>query len=508
MRALAAILVAMQLACSVDLEGAPCDNNSNCPSDQRCGPDKRCASNIKPTISNVALSCSGNPCLRDSMVTVSATVDSLRSTVVSATVLSQSVPMDAGAGQGGNYNYSATFALNGFPFYSSSVTAQVTASDSGGSSNAASSSVMIYRLKWARPVESVAPLPKLTAAAIDAAGNIYVGGDNSKLYVLQRSGNVANSWTVGSGGITAPPSIGPNGVWVASGGRVYGVKVSDGSILNGSGCLTGSVTAAPALSGGNPETAWVGSQSQRVFEISALACSSNQYPSENFSAAAAIDSSGFVYVASSAGKLRSLKDAGGFPVDNWTSPALLGGPVTLPLAWDGARVLSVGSGGLYATTVTPTAGSASLLKPVTNPTDPIVDGSGYIVLGDGNALLRIDPTTGAAKWQSPDLGAHPVSAMALKGGDADYVVSTTAGTIHALKADGTVLWSGPLTSGPELREGNIFKGSGDGFSTAVFGAADGTVYAVVVDGALDSTAPWPKAHHDTRNTGNAASQLP
>ena len=36
--------------------------------------------------------------------------------------------------------------------------------------------------------------------------------------------------------------------------------------------------------------------------------------------------------------------------------------------------------------------------------------------------------------------------------------------------------------------------------------ADGKLYAVVVDGQLDVTAPWPKAFHDPRNTSNAGTQ--
>jgi len=46
------------------------------------------------------------------------------------------------------------------------------------------------------------------------------------------------------------------------------------------------------------------------------------------------------------------------------------------------------------------------------------------------------------------------------------------------------------------------------FSTAYFGGDDGKLHAVVVDGHLDTAAPWPKAHHDVRNTSNAGSSLP
>jgi len=128
-------------------------------------------------------------------------------------------------------------------------------------------------------------------------------------------------------------------------------------------------------------------------------------------------------------------------------------------------------------------------------------------VGDGNVLRRWT-AAGTPVFASPNLGAPVVSAMAIASGDASFLVPTADGKIHALKADGSVLWEGPLTAGSALREGNIFKLSGDAFSTAVFGAADGKVYGVLVDGQLDASAPWPKVHHDPRNTGNASTPLP
>jgi hypothetical protein len=87
------------------------------------------------------------------------------------------------------------------------------------------------------------------------------------------------------------------------------------------------------------------------------------------------------------------------------------------------------------------------------------------------------------------------------------LVPTSAGTLHLVAEDGTVLWSTALTSGQALRAGNVSAGAGP-FNTAYLGSADGKVYAVVVEGALDAAAPWPRAHHDVRNTGNAAGPLP
>ncbi len=50
--------------------------------------------------------------------------------------------------------------------------------------------------------------------------------------------------------------------------------------------------------------------------------------------------------------------------------------------------------------------------------------------------------------------------------------------------------------------------AGSDFSTAYFSGANGKLYAVIVDGHLDTSAPWPKAFHDPRNTNRAGPQPP
>jgi hypothetical protein len=62
-----------------------------------------------------------------------------------------------------------------------------------------------------------------------------------------------------------------------------------------------------------------------------------------------------------------------------------------------------------------------------------------------------------------------------------------------------------------LQPGNIYtppgQPPGQVLSTAYFAGADGVLHAVIVDGALDESAPWPKAFHDPQNT-NRARPLP
>ncbi len=43
-------------------------------------------------------------------------------------------------------------------------------------------------------------------------------------------------------------------------------------------------------------------------------------------------------------------------------------------------------------------------------------------------------------------------------------------------------------------------------STAYIASSSGKLFAVIVDGQLDSAAPWPKAFHDPRNTNRAGPQ--
>jgi outer membrane protein assembly factor BamB len=91
------------------------------------------------------------------------------------------------------------------------------------------------------------------------------------------------------------------------------------------------------------------------------------------------------------------------------------------------------------------------------------------------------------------------------GTSTSFLVPTRSGTVHLVAADGTEIWSGTLAVGQALGEGNVHSPAAAPFGTAYLTSADGRLHAVIVDGHLDTSAPWPKAWHDPRNTGNAAS---
>jgi outer membrane protein assembly factor BamB len=100
--------------------------------------------------------------------------------------------------------------------------------------------------------------------------------------------------------------------------------------------------------------------------------------------------------------------------------------------------------------------------------------------------------------------------MALTGTTAPFIVPTNAGKVFALGDDGATKWQGTLPSATQLRAGNIFtppgQPAGSTMSFAYFSSGNGRLYAVIVDGQLDASAPWPKAFHDPRNTNHAGPQ--
>jgi hypothetical protein len=118
---------------------------------------------------------------------------------------------------------------------------------------------------------------------------------------------------------------------------------------------------------------------------------------------------------------------------------------------------------------------------------------------------------GSLVWASPLEAAAPVTGLlAAADGSPDgariYAVTSNSRVV-ALRADGTAAWSGDLR-GASLVPPSVAPARPNRLPTLVTGSVAGRIYGVVVDTALDTTAPWPKIHHDLRNTGNAGTPLP
>jgi hypothetical protein len=136
---------------------------------------------------------------------------------------------------------------------------------------------------------------------------------------------------------------------------------------------------------------------------------------------------------------------------------------------------------------------------------PVVLSNGDVAICVGSELRRFTPA-GAPVWTAPlsGPGLTPL-ALAEPGGAGALLVPTRSGSVDLIDAtSGARRWTASLTVNVELREGTVRAAAGARASTAWFTSVDGLLHGLVVDGALDGAAPWPKAWHDARNTGNLA----
>lgn len=137
--------------------------------------------------------------------------------------------------------------------------------------------------------------------------------------------------------------------------------------------------------------------------------------------------------------------------------------------------------------------------------------SGAVILADQSAVLsdaakrlvRIR-VSGALPWTASDtFTGVPATGVVLDGATPTLLVSTDLGRVYAVnQQDGHIQWSAEL-SAQSLEPANIWTEPGATTSTAYLAGADGNLYAIIVDGVLDTSAPWPKAFHDPQNTSNA-----
>ena len=171
-------------------------------------------------------------------------------------------------------------------------------------------------------------------------------------------------------------------------------------------------------------------------------------------------------------------------------------------------VTSPASGGGSLLSVSP-SGTATPLATTDVPADgPVVLANGDVVVPEKGKTLSAWTTSGTLRWRSPALGGTPLTPLVLSGADA-LVVADARGGLTALDAAGQVRWTTQLAPAAiPLHAPNLFTPAGLDRSTGYFPAANGKLYAVILDGRLDPASPWPKAFHDPQNTGNAATALP
>jgi len=516
MRSLAIIFAALAAACGSVHDRAECSASTDCPSGSYCSrttdgnvcwPDA-----VPPGVSGVTVTCPV-PCLRDSVLRVEANVAD------DAEVLGAEVALDIGgppvamtpdAGK-----WVANVALREFPFdyVEHAVTVTVTARD--GARNPASangSAISVTRVRFEKALDS--GVFSLTAPAVMPDGTVVAAGTNGKVYFVPWDGAGLTSVAVGAGQITAAPLVLDASVWIGSEDNfVYELVTTSPGTWQSSvrtDDTGGRVLGSLALTSDNRVLA--ATESGFVYAITSTGYKSGTSLLP-FSIGPIVD---FLSIfAVSGGSVKKLRVNLGATEPDPAFASTIGFPVAMPLAF---------AGGILTTVST---GSEGLLKRVgTTGGDPEnlattgIPSSGLAVLSDGSIVVpeltkHVSrwTTQGAPfpSWQTPDLGGAARTPLVLDDPSAPFVVSTAKGAVHALRPDGTIAWTGQIAAtNIALQPGNIYTPPGQPpgqiLSTAFFAGADGVLRAVIVDGALDATAPWPKAFHDPRNTNRAGPQ--
>lgn len=490
-----------------------CDKAGSCkagnycahtPDGNVCWPDE-----AAPVVSGVQVACADEPCLRTSVLHVSATVTDDKA-MGGATVtldLDPEHPRKLQKGSGDTWEADVPLTEVPFPHFEQAVTASVVGRDEAGNATApaAGAAVSVTRLKWTGVLASASPLV-LRSPALLADGTLIVAGVDDRLHFVQKSGALLESRQIAESlGLNGPAVVGDDAIWVGGeSGRLYALEF-DGTLARS--CAAGeAIAGAPAVVGRRVVAAT--SASYLLVADAAGACVPGDVPA---TAAPVVSSEGLVFVPAG-GKLRSFSvRANGALRDEWagTPPAPDVGDVQALLAIDG-------SDAVWTTSVTGPVNrtrSDATLQPVAlspalsgNSTGPIILSDGTAVIGDRvpAVVRRVASSTGIT-WTSPTLTGSPAIPLALAASTDTLLVPTSRGWVYLLKqSDGTIVWSGRLTaSNQSLETPNIWTEPGATTSTVYLAGADGNLYAVIVDGALDTSAPWPKAYHDPQNTSNA-----
>jgi hypothetical protein len=463
-----------------------------------------------PSLSSLTVSCSvAHPdgrCRRDDALLVSARATDANGAAVAVTLdVDGNQRVQELVAAGGDL-FSATLQLRDWPFaaFERNVVASVTALDAVRNAASATASLPVTRLRWARAPE--AGVFSLTGVAVVNEGLLAVGATNGKLYRVNPQGDLVGAPTQLGGAIAFAPSVGPTAIWVGSDDtRLYAVDPATGAILNGAGCATGgAVRGPPAVTTAPPETAFVTRATGAVHAARVPADCRASGATGSFETGPVLDREGAVLALAAIAELHKFVFDGAVFSQSWTSSVGASASVAIAIGALDETITASQQGGVA---ITSSLGATVPLAVVGAASDaPIVIANGDVVVPVVDGSVRRLSSNGTQVW-STSLGQVAGSALALVGGDVRFVVPTRSGAVHALGDDGTVRWSGGLADGSALTTANIHTAPGSTTSTLYVGGGN-TLFAVIVDGRLDTSAPWPKAHHDTRNSGNAAGPLP
>ena len=327
-----------------------------------------------------------------------------------------------------------------------------------------------------------------SSPAFGPDGNIYVGSPDSALHSLDPNGSTR--WRYVTGGVVrSSPAIASDGtVYIGSyDNSLYAVN-SDGSI-RWTYATDDNIHASPAI--GANGTIYVASLDHWLHAVSPEGSRIwRTLANKAARSAPAVAVDGVIYVGSQDDYIYAVSTDGNVKWGHKTGGTIHASP---SFGADGTVYCGSDDGVLYALNPDSTvkwqfgAGGA-----VQSPVAIAPDGTIYFG-ADDSMLYALNPD-GSLKWSYLTGGGIVGSpAVAVDGtvylGSSDYCA-------YALNSDGSLKWqfetNGAIKSSPTIGpDGKVYITSSDGYLYALKGSSP------------LANSPWPKFHHDLRNTGRA-----
>jgi outer membrane protein assembly factor BamB len=327
-----------------------------------------------------------------------------------------------------------------------------------------------------------------SSPAIGSNGTILAGSPDGSLYAVNPDGTFGWKYPAGEK-IWSSPAIAPDGtIYVGSYDDVLYAIDSHGT-LRWSYPTGGSIRSSPAIGGDG--TIYVASQDHGLYALSQFGSLEWRVLANRAGRSSpAVGVDGTVYVGTDDGYICAESTNGVVKWQYRTGGTIHASP---SLGADGTVYCGSNDGYLYALnpdgtlkwkfdTDSTVQGSASIAS----------DGTIYFGSDDGN-LRALNPD-GTLKWKY--LTGGGVSASPAIASDGTVYFGSADNSVYALNSDGTAKWQfesdGAIQSSPTIGpDGKVY-----------FTSKDGYLYALKGTSPLASS-PWPKFHHDLRNTGRA-----
>ena len=331
-----------------------------------------------------------------------------------------------------------------------------------------------------------------SSPAVGPDGAIYFGSQDKYFYALNPDGSLR--WrTLLPASVFASPTIGLDGtIYTASNDAYFRALNPDGTLkwqfLIGTG-----VTSSPAL--GLDGSVYVGAGSF-IWALNSDGTLKWRFSSGGNNTSPAIGPDGTVYAGAWDHYVYALNPDGTLKwryLTGWTvyssSPAL---------AADGT--IYIGSGDQYLYALNPDGTLKWRYRTGAGVfSSPAIGAGGTVYVGSADSYVYAVSPTGTLQWRY-QTGGEVFSSPAV-GSDGTVYVGSEDAHVYALRPDGTLKWQ-ELTGGP------VFSAPALGPDGPLFVTSGNLAQAFrVTDGGLAST-PWPKFHHDNRNSGNPLTLIP